>query len=979
MKKKELISKECNIRSVKVIQFVLLLIGFSFSARAQTSELEPLYRNFDVEQGLPSSETYFVHQDKEGYMWFCTDRGVVRYDGFRMVVFDQSNGLLDNVVFSIYEDRKGRLWFITMNGKLAYYYKGKIYPYKYNELLSKSMNLTYPFKSLTIDKDDNLYYSVQGMNSVKVTPRGKLTLFKQNASSKLKKIADKWFYLYGIKGGIAKCFSYRNPKRPSEMETFPATKSVNVISAVEINSKMIVRANPIIYEAFNRKNRCDYLNVTGLFTTKNKLWICSTKGAYMFHVDSNFDLSKPDRVFLKDLQVSCVTIDREGGYWFSTLDNGVYYAPNVGIQNLKLSEVRSENNIYDINSVKGELFYSTISGFHHFRTGEQVNPVIQFSSQNRMFEWNGKLFVGLGNYEVKNKYSGCFLINESVYAGIVKDKKGGFYHSYSDLFYHAPSGKTEKVYAFKAKERNIQQGIIHALAFDDKGNLYGGSINGLYLFVNGDYKLVQLPADLMDVRVTDMKYHPKWGLVVATRGKGIYILKNKKVIKRITVQNGLINNLLNSLYFDEDGKLYATSNTGFSKIERFSNSFFRIQNLSKLNGLASSEVNMVYKLKGRLYVATKLGIGVIDENYSWPIEYPKKQLQIQSVFVNGKELSVIHKSFEFDHTKKAIRFLLKSTNFKSQTKQPYRYRFSKDDPWITGTSGEILLLNPSFEHFFLEVSYKNEYGLWSKPYVLSDFTIYPPFYATNWFFSIILVLIVAGGFLFFRRRLIVIQRKNELLRKVDNLEQKALLAQMNPHFIFNSLNSIQSFLLFNENELAERYLIKLSQLIRMTLTNSRESEITVQQEIDVLTKYLELEKMRFKDRFDFDIDIALSKEELNLFVPPMLIQPFIENSIIHGFKQLNQGGLIHLSFKTIHDGKLMVEVMDNGLGYLKNKNNPKDTTHKSYGTQITSERLSLFKEKYDSEFDFSIQLILDADEQVKGTKVMISIPIFSKN
>jgi ligand-binding sensor domain-containing protein/two-component sensor histidine kinase len=965
---------------MKVIQYVLFLIGFSFSAGAQISELEPLYRNFDVEQGLPSSETYFVHQDREGYMWFCTDRGVVRYDGFRMVVFDQSNGLLDNVVFSIYEDRKGRLWFITMNGKLTYYFKGKIYPYKYNELLLQSMNLTYPIKALTIDKDDNLYYSVQGINSVKVTAKGKLTVFKHDSVSRLKKVVDKWFYIYPINGVSANSFCYSNPKHLSEIETYHSSTIKNVISVVEINSKMIIRANPIVYEAFNKKNHCDYLNVTGLFTTKNKVWICSTKGAYMFDVDSNFDLSKPDCVFLKDVQVSCVTIDREGGYWFSTLDNGVYYAPNVAIQNLKLSKVRSENNIYDINSAKGELFYSNILGFHHFKTGEQVNPPVQFSSQNRMFEWNGKLFVGPGTYKVKEKYSKCFLINEGAYAGIVKDKLGGFYYSYSNLNYHTPSGKTEKIYSFpmNGDKGKHQQGIIHALAFDDKGNLYGGSINGLYLFVNGDYKQVKLPADLMDVRVTDMKYHPKWGLVVATRGKGIYILKNGKVIKRITAQNGLVNDLLNSLYFDESGKLFATSNRGFSKIERFSNSFFRIQNLSKLNGLESSEVNMVYKLKGKLYVATKLGIGVIDENYKWPIEYPKKQLQIESIFVNGKELSSINKGFEFDHTKKVIRFLLKNTNFKSQTKQPYRYRFSKDDPWITGTSGEILLLNPSFEHFFLEVSYKNEYGLWSKPYVLSDFTIYPPFYATNWFFATILILIVASGFLFFKRRLTVIQRKNELLRKVDNLEQKALLAQMNPHFIFNSLNSIQSFLLFNENELAERYLIKLSQLIRMTLTNSRESEITVQQEIDVLTKYLELEKMRFKDRFEFEIDIALSKEELNLFVPPMLIQPFIENSIIHGFKQLNQGGLIQLSFKSIQEGKLVVEVMDNGLGYLTNKNHQKDSTHKSYGTQITSERLSLFKEKYDSEFDFSIQAIQDSEQQVKGTKVTISIPIFSK-
>lgn len=196
MEKNELRYEKSKINQSKLIQFVWLLISFSFSASGQISKLEPLYRNFDVEEGLPSSEPYFVHQDREGYMWFCTDRGVVRYDGFRMVVFDQSNGLLDNVVFSIYEDWKGRLWFITMNGKLAYYYKGKMYPYKYNELLLKSVTLTYPVKVLTIDKDDNLYYSVQGINSMKVTPNGELTIFKRDSINKLEKIADKWFYIW---------------------------------------------------------------------------------------------------------------------------------------------------------------------------------------------------------------------------------------------------------------------------------------------------------------------------------------------------------------------------------------------------------------------------------------------------------------------------------------------------------------------------------------------------------------------------------------------------------------------------------------------------------------------------------------------------------------------------------------------------------------------------------------------------------------
>ena len=214
---------------------------------------------------------------------------------------------------------------------------------------------------------------------------------------------------------------------------------------------------------------------------------------------------------------------------------------------------------------------------------------------------------------------------------------------------------------------------------------------------------------------------------------------------------------------------------------------------------------------------------------------------------------------------------------------------------------------------------------------------------------------------------------------MELLEQKALLAQMNPHFIFNALNSIQSFLLYNENELAERYLLKLSKLIRLTLTNSRETEITIQKEIESLQMYLELEQMRFKNRFEFHFEISLSKEELNRFVPPMLIQPFAENAILHGFKGLENGGRIDLNFKKIDGNKLIVEIIDNGVGYTMKKSNAEDPDHKSYGTQITSERLSLFKEKYDTEFDYVIENLMSEKGESKGTKVKIIIPVLNKD
>jgi LytS/YehU family sensor histidine kinase len=160
----------------------------------------------------------------------------------------------------------------------------------------------------------------------------------------------------------------------------------------------------------------------------------------------------------------------------------------------------------------------------------------------------------------------------------------------------------------------------------------------------------------------------------------------------------------------------------------------------------------------------------------------------------------------------------------------------------------------------------------------------------------------------------------------------------------------------------------------MTLTNSRESEITIEKEIDVLRKYLELEQMRFKHRFDFDFELTISNKEMQKSIPPMLIQPFVENSVIHGFKSLKAGGLIKISFLKMENGILFAEVRDNGIGY-QNTLEKDNTEHKSYGTRITTERLNLFKQKYQGEFMYSIESLVDPEGNVTGTIVRMTIPV----
>jgi LytS/YehU family sensor histidine kinase len=200
-----------------------------------------------------------------------------------------------------------------------------------------------------------------------------------------------------------------------------------------------------------------------------------------------------------------------------------------------------------------------------------------------------------------------------------------------------------------------------------------------------------------------------------------------------------------------------------------------------------------------------------------------------------------------------------------------------------------------------------------------------------------------------------------------------LRAQMNPHFIFNSLNSIQSFLIYEENEKAERYLLKFAQLIRQTLNNSRETYITIESEIDTLQRYLELEQMRFKDKFGFEITSGLSRETLNFGIPPMLIQPFVENAVLHGFRVVESGGKVEVRFESLQESCVLCIVEDNGVGRKATERRQEDG-HKSFGTLITVERLEAFRNRYGD--DFTIEVIdKEVAGKATGTKVILRIPV----
>ncbi len=239
-------------------------------------------------------------------------------------------------------------------------------------------------------------------------------------------------------------------------------------------------------------------------------------------------------------------------------------------------------------------------------------------------------------------------------------------------------------------------------------------------------------------------------------------------------------------------------------------------------------------------------------------------------------------------------------------------------------------------------------------------------------FSVIAIL----ALLLFIFILIFYQNMIKSDRRVSEIKQKLLRSQMNPHFIFNSLTSIQSFIVQQDDIKASVYLSKFSDLVRNILTNSQKELIKLEEDIDTLENYLELQKIRFPDRFEYhlSVDDQLNQESIN--IPPMLNQPFVENAIEHGFKNRETKGQINLKFTHKQDA-LLIEIEDNGIGRQKSQEikSPMEKDHKSQATLITQERIKIINKKLKQKIHFEIIDLMDSNGKATGTKVVFEIPL----
>ncbi len=305
----------------------------------------------------------------------------------------------------------------------------------------------------------------------------------------------------------------------------------------------------------------------------------------------------------------------------------------------------------------------------------------------------------------------------------------------------------------------------------------------------------------------------------------------------------------------------------------------------------------------------------------------------------------------------------------------FAWRLNNTDNWnVMGSQRNINLNNLPPGNYTLEVKASGKPGI-EKTKTFS-FTIKPPLWKKTWFISLAALLIAAGIYVIYRRRVSHIHHKVEIDKQLSQTEMKALQAQMNPHFIFNSLNSIREMILNNENKDASHYLSKFAHLIRITLDQSSQSMVSLRNTIDYLERYMEMEQIR-NGRLTYNIvtDEKLDKDEI--FIPPMLIQPFIENGLWHGVAAADKTIHITIHFKKEND-KIVCTVEDDGVGVNQSQKNKTETAgrHRPLGISNIKNRVKLLNEKYNLNCKVSIRDKKDVPGSTgTGTQVIISLPL----
>ncbi|MBN2682447.1 MAG: histidine kinase [Bacteroidales bacterium] len=962
------------------MKFFLVLIFVLFSFFGLNAQ-EPILRNFSISDGLPSSEIYHVFQDSKGFIWVSTSEGACRFNGYQFEVYDISAGLPENTILEVYEDYKGRIWFITLSSEFAYLENGRISLYKNNnttrDLFSGAFH---PVKNtFSVKNDESIEFVTQNYIKTTVYINGEYNQIKFTDPQVLPNLLTEKDYYSGYKY-MSEEYIFNKPiPKTVRFPFLPVFSSNNTMLSWGTFLFLPSETNNIEIREFD-----EHINYSAIID--EKIFVCPAKqGVYMLSKENgNY---KEDISFLNGLSISYLIKDSDGGYWFSTLQDGLYYAPNINVlffnngeDRLFTSIARHRETIW-FSDYNGNIYKKTKNGFFEFKNPYPKRQVSKILANNK----NDTLFLA-GYGMPLTKIAGNKIIYDQNY-----NPAPGHVLSVNDFIIdnnnnYCLAQSTSLLVLNKSLKPVYDSRIstnarkrFDAVCLSNKNEILAGAMDGLYIlsyYSNLEYLGNLNP--LLKSRISSIKKFED-GFAIGTKGAGLIIYLPDTIIN-ISKEQGLLSNSIKKVYV-EDRNIWLATNKGLTcvKINSIKPFSYLIRWFGNSKGLPSGEINDVLVCCDTVYLTSNKGFSFFNYKDVEPNQEPTR-LYFSEIFIAGKPVNISNK-YELDFNNNSIDVKFIGLNFRCMGNILYKYKMQGvDKEWNFTTNPLIRYTNLPIGENILQIMVQNEDGYWSKTPESIVFYVKTPFYKTTVFFviSFIIVLLFLIGILsiIYKSRLRRENEKSQLTNELNKYRQQALAHQMNPHFIFNALNSIQYFIYKNDKENANNYLAKFSQLLRLVIENSQKQNIPLKSELQAVELYLELESLRFRSDFDFHIHIDKEIETETKYIPTLLIQPFVENAIWKGLlhKESGQKSLFIRVFK--RGIQVICEIEDNGVGRLKAKAiSEKRSKYSSTGSKLTKTRLNMINNLYGSEINLKYIDLKDNNDQALGTKVILFLPL----
>jgi len=957
------------------IEKIVLLCLFS-GVSPHTSELaaqQLKFEHFDTREGLPSSEVYNVFQDHQGYIWAFTEYGIVRHNGKIFVPVCRNIPFAESVVYAVAASPAGTMYFANSEGHIykisgdqAFLIAG-IAP----ALLLMPGTPQFIYK-LTIDDSENIHFSTLYHSYVFDQKLRKLRVSKPTAQSAGSLCFQETGNQFVINRPITdQKYAYQ------QLQVKNRRGEVTHVWKEQIDR---VKRNHLVKTSFGLYFSTDKsitllgktgpektIDLHGIITItaaqNGHIWAAThTHGVY--ELDPNLQILHN---YLQGTSVSAILFDNQSGVWISTIEKGIYYCrdqhhlfydnlPDLAVQ---ITMLKKSGEHLLIGTSTGKLF---ISEDHQLRN-IPLDPSIYCVTD--IVNWNGGYVLG-------SKITVTFL--DSQFRQLQKQlwmpslKIAGYaFATNGDTLVAIGSSFLNVITPDKVVFPDV---IVHqkTRSILRRGNMYFiGTSKGVFTYENGQIAQPAYLAHLKKRHISCLRADRHGNTWICTKGYGMYMLDPDNQLTRLRCFPGTV---INDLQFLQDDVVMLSTNKGI-----FINHVSHINRHSSWLQVWNEEALSAVMHQGKIYIATKEGLVSMAYDQLFEPEHTRFYL----VSLTDKQGKLPTQNIHLEHWQNDLFFDFDFLAYKFDRKHlKYVLSGPSPDEAITDHT-QLHFQNLSPGDYQLVVRPHVGFVSLDKQTITIRFSIAPAFWQTNFFMIavfIVLALVVALITFFFFSRIRQKERaRNENRKLLAQYKLTALKAQINPHFISNSLSAIQQLILQNETDKATQYLARYSLLMRHVLTYSDKNVTRLADEVQIIDLNVELEQLRFSNQFDYEKQIDPTIDLHETYVPPLITQPFIENAIWHGLLPLRATRAPKLTLKISRSAEtLVISIIDNGVGRKKipEQNHPE---RESRGISLILNRIENINRLYaDEQAEIRYTDLVDEQQMPVGTRVDIVFP-----